>query len=453
MTLPSVRTDRTQVFWIVAVAVVGLLIAWQMALNWPHNYDEGFNYLFFSQRGFRFTVDNYTYPNNHILFTLIQATIPRSLVDAEPLILRIPNALISAGLLVVLTTRVRRRWTGVPMAIALVLAGPWSIIFFPVARGYQLGALLVAVALLVAARYPDEPWTPPVAGLTMALAAWAVPTFAYGAPILAIVWALRREWRSAAVYSGVFGTVAFVMYLPVLDQLFSDSTNSVNAALSITRFARDLTRELFFLPDPAALILVGLSLWALVVAGRRVAAGSDDAGARWAFLLVGYPVVFVVSAELITLLTDVSTPFFRNAAVASLFLPVGIWASSLWARPLVRVLLVGLLAWNTLLGLDLYFGVANGSEIVSYEGTFIGQTPRLDDVLAEEDLAEIRCFWTDEWTCKLYEDHFTERGVVMTTLVDSIEATGCAVGHHPPMAGTGIDLIYTDGHRGLVCFD
>jgi hypothetical protein len=447
------RPDRTQLVWIAAVAALGLVVTWQMALSWPHNYDEGFNYLFFGDRGFRFTIDNYTYPNNHILFSLLQAAIPRSLVDAEPLVLRAPNIFISAGLLVVLTAEVRRRWGSLPMAVALVLAGPWSIIFFPVARGYQLGALLVAVALLVASRYPDEAWAPPVAAVLMALAAWTVPTFAFGAPVVTALWAARRKGQAAVVYSALFVVLAFLLYLPVLDQLFGASAAGRNPTFGLTRFARDVTGELFFLPDWAALVIVGVALWALFEAGRRIVAGTDDGQTRWAAALLGYPVVFLVIAELLPRFSHVTTPFFRNAAFASLFIPAGIWASASWSRPIVRILLVGLLAWNSILGLNLYLGVIDGSRIVDYEGTFIGQTPRLDDVLAGEDLAEIRCAWTDEWTCRLYEKHFEDRGVLVTPLVDAIEATECAVGRYPPRPGTGIDLIYTDGNTRLVCFD
>ncbi|NNC91471.1 MAG: hypothetical protein HKN80_03145 [Acidimicrobiia bacterium] len=447
------RPNRIQLGWMAAVAALGLIVTWQMSLSWPHNYDEGFNYLFFGERGFRFTVDNYTYPNNHILFSLIQAAIPRSLVDAEPLVLRIPNIFISAGLLVVLTAEIRRRWSSVPLALALVLAGPWSIIFFPVARGYQLGALLVAGTLLIVSGYPDERWTPPVAATLMALAAWTVPTFAFGAPVLTALWIARRRWRAAAVYSAVFVVLAFLLYLPVIDQLFGASAAGRNPRSGFTRFARDITGELFFLPDWAALIVVGIGGWALAEAGRRLLAGTDDIRARWTALLLGYPVVFVLVAELLPRFTDVTTPFFRNATFASLFIPAGIWASSLWSRPIVKILLVGLLVWNSILGLNLYLGVTDGSRIVDYEGTVVGQTPRLDRVLAGEDLAEIRCAWTDEWTCRLYEKHFEDRGVLVTPLVDTIEATECAVGRYPPVSGTGIDLMYRDGAKRLVCFD
>lgn len=339
------------------------------------------------------------------------------------------------------------------MALALVLAGPWSIIFFPVARGYQLGALLVAVALLVASRYPDEAWTPPAAAVLMALAAWTVPTFAFGAPVLTVLWAARRKWQAAVIYSTVFVVLALLFYLPVIDQLFGESAAGRNPTLGLTRFARDLTGELFFLPDWAALVVVGIAGWALFEAGRRVVAGVDDGQARWTAGLLGYPVVFLVIAELLPRFSDVTTPFFRNATFASLFIPAGIWASSLWSRPIVKILLVGLLAWNSILGLNLYLGVTDGSRIVDYEGTFIGQTPRLDDVLAGEDLAEIRCAWTDEWTCRLYRKHFEDRGVLVTPLVSTIEATECAVGRYPPRPGTGIDLIYVDGNKRLVCFD
>ncbi len=55
--------------------------------------------------------------------------------------------------------------------------------------------------------------------------------------------------------------------------------------------------------------------------------------------------------------------------------------------------------------------------------------------------------------CRKTSVHFEDRGVAVTPLVDTIEATECAVGRYPPVSGTGIDLIYRDGTTRLVCFD
>lgn len=431
------------------IGLLGVLLSIILALSWPHNYDEGFNYLFYGERGFRFIINDYTYPNNHILFSLIQAMLPRTLIDAEPLALRGPNILISGALLITLTWWVRHTAVAAALTVALVFAGPWSIIYFAVARGYQLGALLVAGAVLVAATRPDERWAPPVTGVLMALATWTVPTFAYGAPVFAALWIRRGAWRDAAVFAGTLGGVAVVAYAPVLDQLLSDRTMSFSEPLAFAEYSRRfILDELFFLSPVASLVVAGLAGWAFVTALVRI----DVERNRVALLLLGYPIVFLAVVELTTLVSAISTPFFRNAAFASLFVPIGIWLSPIGGRPLIRVVLVALLAWNTVLGWNLHRGVTDGSEIVAYEGTYIGQTPHLDRVLAGEDVAELRCYWTDEWTCELYRAHFEARGVVLSS-VDEITATTCAVGAYPPMMGTGIEVVYRDGATGLVCFD
>jgi len=454
MTAVDTQRQRIQLMWIALVAVVGFVLTWQMALSWPHNYDEAFNYLFFADRGPRFAVTDYSYPNNHIFFSLIQGLIPRSLADSVPLALRGPNFFISAALLVVLTAEIWRRWTTLPKAVALVFAGPWALMYFPVARGYQLGALLTAAALLLVARYADLRWTPSAAAVMIALAAWTVPTFAFGAPIVAALYALRRRWRDATVYSTVFVVLAFLLYVPVLDQLFGDSTNSVTPALPFTRFARALGGELFFLPDWASLIILAMGAAALVLAIRTLLQPAEaDERTRWSFLLLGFALTFVISAELITLFTDVSSPFVRNAAFASLFVPVGIWASELWRYRVVQVVIVGLLAWNVLLGVDLYQGVTDGSEVLAFEGTYLGHTPRLDELVDDGEVVEIRCFWTDTPTCELYQAQFEDNGVTVSLMVDTIGATECVLGSHPPQLGTGIDVVYRTGERKLVCFD
>jgi hypothetical protein len=454
------KQRKTQMIWVAASAVTTLAISVHLILGWPHNYDEAFNYLYFADRGFGFVVTDYSYPNNHILFTLIQALIPRAVVDAIPLALRGPNVLVSVALIVVLTSQRVRTWASIPRSVALVFAGTWAFIYFPVARGYQLGTLLIAATLLLIARYVDRRWCAAAAAILMVLAAWAVPTFVYGAPAIALVYAMMRRWRDAVVFSVGFLTITLLLYLPVLDQLFGESTNSVNAPLAAGRFATGLVANTFFLPwwaSSAVFIAAAIGLFAsfrvAVVRRDRPVADLEAERSRWSMLLLGYVATFVLVAEIIGLATSISSPFWRNASFVAPFIIVGLWSSPLWANRIVRVALIALLTWNVAIGVDTYLGIADGSDITVFPGTEIGHTPRLDDLVANPGVEEVRCYWTDEWACRMYQQRFEDNGIrVVLVDVPPIEASGCVVGRFAPRPGTGIAVLFKSGNRGLVCF-
>ncbi|MGH8935091.1 MAG: hypothetical protein ACRDXD_02295 [Acidimicrobiia bacterium] len=75
--------------------------------------------------------------------------------------------------------------------------------------------------------------------------------------------------------------------------------------------------------------------------------------------------------------------------------------------------------------------------------------PLLDDDL---DVAEARCGWTDEWTCRLYERRLVDHGITVTYPKDEVPVGPCVVGEHPPRPGTGIEVVLGDGRYGLVCY-
>jgi hypothetical protein len=444
----STSALRRPAWW--AVAAVGLIAALIMSLTWPLNYDEAFNYLYFADRGFRFTVTDYSYPNNHVLFTLIQALIPRRLVEADPYVLRIPNLFLSAALVGVLARDSRRAWAGSLKALAIVFAGPSALQYFGQARGFQLGTLLAALALLAALRWADRRWGWVAAALLMALATWAVPTFAYGAPILTAYYGLRRDLRAAVGYSVLYLAVAMALYGPILDQVFSQRTNSFSQFRPFGDYAGDLVSSSFFLPTLLAIALFGLAGWAWL---RSILVAEIEPEAGRAFLFIGFPLAFVLIAEVIPALGIAASPFVRSASFLPAFLLVGLWNAPTWKVPTWRWAATGLMAINLALGVGWWQGIADGSGITNFHGTAFGQTPRLDPLL-DDDLAvaAVRCGWTDEWTCRLYEQRLIDHGITVAYPKEEVPAGTCVVGKHPPRPGTGIEVVLEDGRRGLVCY-
>lgn len=430
-----------------AVAVGATVL---MSLTWPHNYDEAYNYIYFADRGFRYIVTNYHAPNNHVFFTLFQGLIPRGMVEWEPIVLRIPNLFASAALIGVLAWDRERLWASPLKAVAIVFAGMFAVQFLGQARGYHLATLLTTLALLSAVRLVERPWGPIMAAGLMALATWTIPTFAYGAPIIGIYYALERRVRAAFAYSAVFVLLVLLLYRPIMGQILSDYTSSFSRFRPLGEYALDVAANSFFLPALLAAVLLGLGAWALV---RSLPLIGKDADAARAFLFLGFPVVFVIVAEVITALGVAASPFVRNMVFLPAFVLVGLWKAPTWKSAYLRWAAVLLISVNVVLGIVWWTNIANGSGIVDYEGTAIGQTPDLRPLLDEGlGVVEIRCAWTDEPTCRLYERGLVAHGILVTYTTEEVPASACVMGKYPPRPGTGIEVLLKDGQSRLVCF-
>jgi hypothetical protein len=170
----------------------------------PLTYDEGFNYGEISRHGFAFTWAYDTYPNNHMLFTLLQGLMPTSLVDAHPHLLRVPN-LVYLALLMALLWRAlaplgaARGW----LAVALLLAGPYFTLYTLVGRGYLLGTMLSlgAAVALVERRAA-------LGGVLAGLAGATVPTFAFLLPGMLLAHLAIGPWKERLREGGLFSLPA-----------------------------------------------------------------------------------------------------------------------------------------------------------------------------------------------------------------------------------------------------
>ncbi|MGH9053955.1 MAG: hypothetical protein ACRDWX_13290 [Acidimicrobiia bacterium] len=310
--------------------------------------------------------------------------------------------------------------------------------------------MLAVLALHAAVRWADRPWGWVAAAFLMALATWAVPTFAYGAPILTAYYGLRRDLRAAVGYSLLYLAVALAFYGPILDQLFSERTNSFSQFRPFGEYAGDLVSSSFFLPTLLAVVVLGLAGWAFL---RSIPVADTESAAGRAFLFIGFPLAFLLIAEAIPALGIAASPFVRSASFLPAFLFVGLWNAPTWKVPPWQWAATGLMAINLALGVGWWQNIADGSGITNFHGTAFGQTPRLDPLLDDDlDVAEARCGWTDEWTCRLYERRLVDHGITVTYPKDEVPVGPCVVGEHPPRPGTGIEVVLGDGRYGLVCY-
>lgn len=180
----------------------------------PLTYDEGFNYLEISSHGLVATASYYSYPNNHMLFTLAQSLLPDALVRASPHLLRLPN-LFYLGLLIWSLLRALAPIGALraTLTAAVLLASPHIMLYLFVARGYLLGTLLsLAAAMALKNRQPLR------AGLLGGMAGATVPTFGFLIPgmlVAHLAYApLRAGLREAARFAAPAALIMGATWLP-----------------------------------------------------------------------------------------------------------------------------------------------------------------------------------------------------------------------------------------------
>lgn len=298
----------------------------------PLTYDEAWNYLNLSAHGVRSVLRSYPVPNNHVLFTALQALLPNPLPDWWPPLLRLPNLLYFGALLSVTAAILERaghaRQRAVWLAAAVVFAAPIPALYTIVARGYLLGLLFVALSLLAAME--ERLFR---AAVLMALAAWCVPTFAYWWPPFALLplagqgVGRLRAWTSAALASALFGGLVGAAYYPLRAELkrfaqyrFWDLPETAGGL-----FQGVAQHTLFvhaLLPQAVAAVLFVLA-WGLLLAGWRTE--SQDGPRRRLLFLALAGVVSGLAVPAAAWAAGTSRlPFIRNMIVIPFLVSLGL---------------------------------------------------------------------------------------------------------------------------------
>lgn len=253
----------------------------------PMRYDESVTYLYFVRLPWSEAVATYTYPNNHVLHTVLVKAVS-TLFGASPAALRIPAFLAGVAVIPATYAAARELYGGrAALFAAAICATSGALVLYSTnARGYTLVVLAFLLLVLSAARIlrgaRTSEWL--AFAIVAALGLWTIPVMLYplGAVSLwlALSFAVAEEPRRADLGRlgralALAALLTLVLYAPVLshDGLSALTRNKFVAATGWYQFLGELPssfREAFASWSQGVWLIVYLVLAACaVVAVRR----------------------------------------------------------------------------------------------------------------------------------------------------------------------------------------
>jgi len=356
--LPEDRFTRS--FILIIIALITFASIYPVV---PLTYDEAWNFSNISSKGPFFTITNYPFPNNHVLFSLIQAlVIPNKIVYWWPPLLRLVNVVICSIMLICLDKLLQRNgicWpTRLCAILCIVFAVPTALIYCVVARGYMLGILLLSAASVYLAR---EKLVKSAA--LAALSAYTVPTFGYALPGLAaaayvfspLPKAMNAHaitcgvWRMA-VYASAVTLLSTALYIPVLQQLLSQK-NTFRPFTNLTEFTTTLISSCSSLSYATQSLIPGVGIVIMFVSALAISCKSLNTNYTSEILRIGIAVGFAcLSMFAVTVMLysvdAINLPFLRALAPIPLFANVSIIFTIMGLsgdKPSLKVFLVPLI--------------------------------------------------------------------------------------------------------------
>jgi hypothetical protein len=221
--------DWLHVAALALIVVIGAAIRLAY-LNEPMRYDEAYSFLHYARLPLSAIVRTYDTANNHIFSNLL-VHFSYFHLGADRWMLRLP------ALLAGVAAPLAGYWAAREMfdrdaglwAAALVATSSPLVDFSVNARGYEIAVLFLLLALGFGVRVVRTQAIWAVAGFAVSavLAAWAVPTAAYGLAVVG-VWMLAavvirptRDWRAIARVAATLAVPAlgaYLLYRPLMHQ-------------------------------------------------------------------------------------------------------------------------------------------------------------------------------------------------------------------------------------------
>jgi hypothetical protein len=259
--------------WFVLTAAVPIVHC-ASRLNLDLWHDEIYTIDVFVRRGPSFIVSDYSAPNNHVLFSLLEW--PYYCLSDSNFMLRLPSFVCTIGTLAVLF-RLAVRLGGLSCAVlstALLGLDQMFLNFAIQVRGYSLSMFLAACLASLAVPHTAELGWRRMAAIALLGAAflYVVPTnVLFFVPIgaVAIGLAIVRQSGIRSIVSEILAwsaaaILAALCYLPILDQIRKASESSSPSSWSYIpviagNFFRPATHDFIWF---APLVLLGLFAWA-----------------------------------------------------------------------------------------------------------------------------------------------------------------------------------------------
>jgi hypothetical protein len=464
------RALRTLVPTLAAAAYSVLL-----ARTLPLTYDEARNWLVYARHGSHYVTHNYLTANNHVFFAALQSLVPASLVHDDPLTLRAINIAVAVALM-----NLMFRWlvdAGVPWLLSiagLLLAGPITVLYLGVARGYLLGTLLAFLGIHLLAGRGRRPAAALGAGVLFALAIYTVPTFALGMVGVGALLLWHRRTVDVLVWGSTATLIALLLYLPIIHEVVSAGRGHP-AGGGFRHYAGTFTPgaySLAVLRDSLYLTAFGSdALWLGIafalasvlvfaaVRGRRGLLAMEVAPARrdtTVFdLVAAYSVGALAVIELANATRVTASPFYRNslfvgyAVVLWLLRELGRRDAELWRRRMFVAivganLVAGTIGVSLLLRGDDYSTSRYGDVLVTTP------PPALRDV-SRLRATRVVCSNSDMQVCGVYVPYLRRRGVRVVSTPWTTDRHRCVSGHVPPIPRHGVVVWRGPQELGLLC--
>jgi hypothetical protein len=260
------KVDAKLQFLFFIILITGMFLRVRLALE-PITYDEAFTYTQYASKSFPQILADYSYPNNHIFFTLF-AKISTSIFGVSEFALRLP-ALIASFLLLFfgffLAQRLKSKY-GAVIFLFFIAFVPALVEYGSYARGYSFLALFTLLIVYSLDRWikTGQCYQYTRMNIYLILGIWTVPIFSF--LLIPISLVLYFEFRKKALLPSLWLKVislTLLLYLPAI-LLYGVSclwNPPLYALGDITHFTLNETFE-FFYKD--FIYLAPLFLWLMV---------------------------------------------------------------------------------------------------------------------------------------------------------------------------------------------
>lgn len=201
------------------ILLTGMFLRIRLALE-PITYDEAFTYTQYASKSFPQIVADYSYPNNHIFFTLF-AKCSTSIFGVSEFSLRLP-ALIASFLLLffgfMLAHRMKSKY-GAVIFLFFIAFVPALVEYGSYARGYSFLALLTLGIIYSLDRWitTGQCYQYTRMNVFLILGIWTIPIFAF--LLIPVSLVLFYEFRQKALLPSLWMkviSVSLLLYLPAI---------------------------------------------------------------------------------------------------------------------------------------------------------------------------------------------------------------------------------------------
>ena len=188
----EIKQNKFLYITILIVFLAGLSIR-TYQLNRPIRYDEAFTYLEYGRSYIGYISMNYSYPNNHILHSILVRIFTFFLGD-ELWVIRLP-AFLGGIMILIFTFFLGRKWFGLKaglLALSLVVFSEWLIDYSVNARGYSLQIALFLLVIFLTITKENRAGRSFLIAVLNTIGFWLIPSYLFCLIVLFFLVAVKH---------------------------------------------------------------------------------------------------------------------------------------------------------------------------------------------------------------------------------------------------------------------